>query len=489
MPATILTPPSEFLAACPKFRILVLGSPESTKQELFTKIFGVDLEKILVDEGFSSGHDIEEQLSLHGQNARLAIHTCLNFGTGDKKAYARVRDFLVSRSTPSTQQEDRIHCIWYCVASEEDRAVSELEEHFFSIGRPSAAPGVPLILVFTKYDEFVSQVQLDWSREAQQQGLSKVAVSHILRDLSAKKFEQEIGRRWDNVLGGTAPRVCVSEGDEDDDARSLEELTEKTLASLRERSVRYAFSTAQRNSAMISTRFAADTASSYFEVDTGHARKLHGIDMRDILPNFFLKAIQLFNLRDPTATLVADPSLLRRALNATFVDSQKALLDECLRRSSTESGSLLLNLTPHERAVLLTQALAGAVLFLHQLADAQWPHDVFLAPYTLTPSMLARQLDTIQRGGGGRAVLEMVEASTVFSECTLPSAVADLIVKAVQRAADRGAGGHHPRHGESRAIVVEDDSELQEISLSFVNDHKAAGDVVLPCGLTILPLT
>lgn len=43
---TTLTPPSEFLAACPKFRLLVLGSPESTKLELFTKIFGVDLEKV-----------------------------------------------------------------------------------------------------------------------------------------------------------------------------------------------------------------------------------------------------------------------------------------------------------------------------------------------------------------------------------------------------------------------------------------------------------
>lgn len=45
-PMTTLTPPSEFLAACPKFRLLVLGSPESTKLELFTKIFGVDLEKV-----------------------------------------------------------------------------------------------------------------------------------------------------------------------------------------------------------------------------------------------------------------------------------------------------------------------------------------------------------------------------------------------------------------------------------------------------------
>ena len=41
-----LTPPDQFLAPCPKFRILVLGNPESTKQELFSKVFGVDLDKV-----------------------------------------------------------------------------------------------------------------------------------------------------------------------------------------------------------------------------------------------------------------------------------------------------------------------------------------------------------------------------------------------------------------------------------------------------------
>jgi hypothetical protein len=41
-----LTPPSEFLAPCPKFRILVLGNAEATKQEIFSKVFGVDLDKV-----------------------------------------------------------------------------------------------------------------------------------------------------------------------------------------------------------------------------------------------------------------------------------------------------------------------------------------------------------------------------------------------------------------------------------------------------------
>lgn len=41
-----LSPASEFLSACPKFRILVLGTPESTKQLLFSEVFGVGLEKV-----------------------------------------------------------------------------------------------------------------------------------------------------------------------------------------------------------------------------------------------------------------------------------------------------------------------------------------------------------------------------------------------------------------------------------------------------------
>ena len=46
MPAEALSSPQEFLEPCPTFRILVLGNPESTKQELFSKVFGVDLEKV-----------------------------------------------------------------------------------------------------------------------------------------------------------------------------------------------------------------------------------------------------------------------------------------------------------------------------------------------------------------------------------------------------------------------------------------------------------
>lgn len=486
-----LVPPSEFLAPCPKFRILVLGNPESTKQELFSRIFGVDLEKKLVSDAFESNHDINNELFLAGQNERLAIHTSPNFSAGDEDIYHTVCDFLTKRSA-SPNLADHVHAIWYCVASQETREISALERKFFASDWIAVAHvhHVPIVLAFTKYDEFVSQVQMDWMRRsAGDSGLSKVAVGHILRDLSGKKFEKTIGDKWDDLLNRAIQRVCVSSGDSDDDVRSFEALAEKTLASLRDHDVKLAFAAAQRNSALISTQFSAETAAeSYFEVDTGHARKIHGVDMRDILPNFFCKAVQIFNMKDVPATL-DDAALLAKVLDATFGAHQKPLLAECLRRSGTESGSILLDLSPHERAVLLTQAVAGVILFLHMLADTQWPesHEPSLADRTI-----ARELEDIRLGGGKEDLLEIVEASHIFAECQLKQEITRLLVQAVTQAEKtqlKTTAPNNYRHnkGFRRAVVVEDDSELQEISLSFVNDH-GQDDVVLPCGLTILPL-
>jgi len=220
--------------------------------------------------------------------------------------------------------------------------------------------------------------------------------------------------------------------------------------------------------------------------------------MRDILPDFFAKAIQIFNLRgvDPEASLNDVPSvestLLARILDSTFGSNQKPLLAESLHRSGTEPGSILLNLSPHERAVLLAQALAGIILFLHTLASDTARRDG-------GQRAIARALkeeETRDESGGGstgkKLLLETIEASPIFAEClNLKREVSELIRAAVEAQAERlegGSDGAHAGRAGPRRIVVEDDSELQEISMSFVNDHRAPGDVVLPCGLTILPL-
>ncbi|KAJ4385850.1 hypothetical protein N0V85_008048, partial [Neurospora sp. IMI 360204] len=247
-----LTPPSQFLAPCPKFSVLVLGNPESTKQELFSKVFGVDLEKSLtttfpklrqklVADAFSPTHDINVPLDLKGQNNRLEIFTSPNFffssssssalesgggagGAGGDYilAYATLRvvsQFISSKTSSqieesvgdgapdvitSDESDDthhRLHCIWYCVSSADpDRPISPAEQYFFHHLSQIVPQHVPVLLLFTKYDEFVSQVQMDWIRSAQEKGMSKVAVAHILRDLVAKRFEDTIGKKWGQLL-------------------------------------------------------------------------------------------------------------------------------------------------------------------------------------------------------------------------------------------------------------------------------------------------
>ncbi|KAK5655765.1 hypothetical protein OQA88_5302 [Cercophora sp. LCS_1] len=512
MPYTKLTSIDAFFEPCPTFRVLVLGNPESTKQELFSKIFGVDLEKVgsssagkeeqtiltskkLVADGFDASHDITAPLDLEGQNERLAIYTSPNFGTNneDEAVYERVCGFIAERTADAVPLQERIHCIWYCVASEEERPVSGLERRFFGGELHAVAPHVPVILVFTKYDDFVAKVQLDWSKDAQERGLSKVAVTHILRDLTAKRFEKTIQKRWDEVLLDAKgrpkvkeiQRVCVAGGDDPDgDDSSFEELAKATLEVLKEWHdwhVKLAFAAAQRNCASISTRFCADAAMEYYGVDTDHVRKVHGIDMRDIMPNFFMKAVKIFNMRDRLSVLMT-PNLLERALGASFDTDQRPLLDESLHHSSTEPG-ILLGLSPHERAVLLTQALASVVMFLDRLADTQWPHrDPF--PATLTKQAVDNEIRGISADHGKRGLMETVENSGIFASCPLKHAISDLIVRSVEQA-DKISSPHG--RGAGRALVVMDDSELQEMSLSFVND-KGPNDMVLPCGLTILPL-
>ncbi|KAK4650937.1 hypothetical protein QC762_701300 [Podospora pseudocomata] len=543
-----LSPPSTFLSPCSKFRILVLGNPEATKQELFSKVFGVELEKRLVSDTFDPKHNIESELDLQGQNDRLAVHASPNFLNGDQRNYNRVLEFL-SRRSASADYTEHVHMIWYCVStSEEDRCISDLEKHFFT--QDITSVHVPVVLVYTKYDEFVSRVMLEWMKGAgsTERGVSKVAVGHILKDISSKKFEEDIGRHWNMILPFSIPRVCVSSGDEDDDIRSFQQLANSTLASLKgEADVKLAFATAQRSSPVISTQFCAEAATDYYEVDTGHARKIHGVDMRDILPNFFAKAAQIFNLRDPSSVLT-DPLLLNRVLDSTFGTHQKPLLAESLRRSGTESGSILLSLSPHERAVLLTQALAGIVLFLHMLADSQWPHAetlptsaplspgyTFSTPTTphfpshsgsintdLSQRQISRELEDLRLGTGKSILLDTIESSSIFTECQLKQDISELILKAVtlaEKSEITGAGennyrfAYHQHHdamfleggyggdedGVGKGAAMGDSLSaadmIRDMSMTFVNDNNelregtaGEGKVKLACGLTILPL-
>lgn len=117
------------------------------------------------------------------------------------------------------------------------------------------APATPAILVFTKYEELIASVRQEWYRDEQKRGVSKVAASHILRDLTAHEFHKRIGRRWDAILEKErVPKLCVATDVDSNGHAGMERLAAGTLAELKGKSERLAFAAAQRSSPAISTK-------------------------------------------------------------------------------------------------------------------------------------------------------------------------------------------------------------------------------------------
>jgi hypothetical protein len=75
---------------------------------------------------------------------------------------------------------------------------------------------------------------------------------------------------------------------------------------------------------------------------------------------------------------------------------------------------------------------------------------------------------------------ETIEESHILTQCNITSQITDLILKAV----DQGEKAEPNNNG----FMVEDETELQVISLSLINDHPAPDDVMLPNVMTILAL-
>jgi hypothetical protein len=91
---------------------------------------------------------------------------------------------------------------------------------------------------------------------------------------------------------------------------------------------------------------------------------------------------------------------------------------------------------------MLTQALAGAVLFFDKRAESQWLHR---EPVPKLSSHIAeRELRGIKFGPQRKALFETIEGSPIFTQCHVTSQVSDLILKLVGQV--HKAGDWRQRH-------------------------------------------
>ncbi|KAG6811662.1 hypothetical protein H0H92_006375 [Tricholoma furcatifolium] len=157
----------ETLAGCPRFRILVVGKvkiliwklsvqPYSGigKSSLVKNIFNVDPDKIDISDHRAGEADIYREYMSRQVNRRFVLHDSRGFEHGSNDNFTKVENFLQLRQQGALPE--RIHAIWLCIETPltGSRLLQTGDDELLKLAKKL---NIPIIAVFTKYDDLVKQ--------------------------------------------------------------------------------------------------------------------------------------------------------------------------------------------------------------------------------------------------------------------------------------------------------------------------------------------
>ncbi|KAH8989937.1 hypothetical protein EDB86DRAFT_2941602 [Lactarius hatsudake] len=167
-----------------KFRILVVGKSRSGKSSLIKAVFKVDI--TAASERGLRGTDINFEYCPK-DNRYLIFHECsgLESRAGDSQ---NIRDFISYRTDMNCSASDKLHAVWICVPAS-DAISGELGKGAKEI---LGMRGVPVILVFTKFDVVVTQALFDTPRDDEQRHeRARAKALAMYEDSCRRLFHQE----------------------------------------------------------------------------------------------------------------------------------------------------------------------------------------------------------------------------------------------------------------------------------------------------------
>ncbi|KAI0251028.1 hypothetical protein BJV78DRAFT_502167 [Lactifluus subvellereus] len=142
-----------------RFRILVIGNANAGKTTILKKVchakgrdpdcFDRDSKPITAElkpDTSRGEHDIEDTFqypTAHG----FVFHDSRGFEAGAAGELDKVKDFINKRAERQ-ELKDRLHAIWYCIPTSNDRPMTDAGKKLFEIDTGN----VPIIAVFTKMD-------------------------------------------------------------------------------------------------------------------------------------------------------------------------------------------------------------------------------------------------------------------------------------------------------------------------------------------------
>ncbi|KAG5652781.1 hypothetical protein H0H81_003661 [Sphagnurus paluster] len=181
---------AEILRICPRFRILVIGKSGVGKSSLINKAFGLTQAK--VSKNSRGEADINKEL-WSPENSRFVLHDSLGFEGGETENLNIVRNFISERQAMS-ETKDKLHAIWLCfeIPPSGGRVLETGTEQLLKDKVAGKLGPVPVISVFTKYDNFVNSDAYDEDGELSEADFESRARTK-LDELCFKPFKECVG--------------------------------------------------------------------------------------------------------------------------------------------------------------------------------------------------------------------------------------------------------------------------------------------------------
>ncbi|KAG6877284.1 hypothetical protein C0993_008878 [Termitomyces sp. T159_Od127] len=143
------------------FRILIIGRANAGKTTILKRVCNTTEDPHFYDEENNAlleptserGHHDINRPFVFRSNPEFIFHDSPGVETGTKTQLEEVQAFIEKREK-ATNPRDQLHAIWFCFTPDVSRFLLEFEERFFN----ERAGNVPVIAIFTKFDDLISQV-------------------------------------------------------------------------------------------------------------------------------------------------------------------------------------------------------------------------------------------------------------------------------------------------------------------------------------------
>ncbi|KAN0137608.1 hypothetical protein V8E53_004659 [Lactarius tabidus] len=230
-----------------QFRVLVIGRANAGKTSILQRVCETTesptiyrgKEEVTLNPSMNRGEHCIDDALVFSNHKGYVFHDSQGIEAGDEEKLEILKDFI-RRKCGEKRLGNKLHAIWYCIPMDDHRPGLNLR--FFKDICPDQ--NVPVIAVFTKYDQFLFNVEMDVWDDPDKYPNGNVA------QIAEKRFQDH----YLGPLGDSVRHVRLEKMNEKDSR--CDSLVEKTAGALNEDAITLMLLAVQKGNLELSVKIA-----------------------------------------------------------------------------------------------------------------------------------------------------------------------------------------------------------------------------------------